>query len=202
MRIARDGYPYILFLLPVGIALCAAGYPWPGAALIVLGLFIAFFFRDPERTFSGDVKKVVSPADGKVVSIRKEGGAEALSIFLSVFNVHVNRAPVAGVVSRIRYMPGKFMGAFYEKASTENERNSITIEREDGSHVTFVQIAGLIARRIVCWKKEGEKLAAGERIGLIKFGSRVDVYFPPGARIQVQLGQKVRAGETVIGELV
>lgn len=201
MRIARDGYPYILFFLPVGCALCAGGYFWIGAVFIVLGVFIAFFFRDPERLFSGDGHKVVSPADGKIVSIRKEGDQDALSIFLSVFNVHVNRAPVAGVVSQIHYIPGKFLGAFYEKASTENERNSITIRREDGSQITFIQIAGLIARRIVCWKKEGEKLAAGERIGLIKFGSRVDVYFPPGAKIQVRLGQKVKAGETVIGEV-
>ena len=201
MRIARDAYPYILFLLPVGCALCAGGYFWIGGVFIVLGLFIVFFFRDPERTFADDGHKVASPADGKIVSIRKEGDQDVLSIFLSVFNVHVNRAPVAGIVSQIRYIPGKFLGAFYDKASTDNERNVITIRRGDGSQITFVQIAGLIARRIVCWKKEGEKLTAGERVGLIKFGSRVDVYFPPGARIQVQLGQKVKAGETVIGEI-
>lgn len=201
MRIARDGYPYLIFFLPVGAALCAAGYFWIGAIFIGLGLFVAFFFRDPERTFSGDAKKVISPADGKIVSIRKESGLDAISIFLSVFNVHVNRAPLSGIVSQVRYIPGKFMGAFYEKASTENERNSITIRREDGLQVTFVQIAGLIARRIVCWKKEGEALSAGERIGLIKFGSRVDVFFPAGSKILVQLGQKVRAGETIIGEV-
>ena len=201
MRIARDGYPYLLVLLLVGAVLCAAGYLFVGAVFVALGLFVAFFFRDPDRSFSGDTRKVVSPADGKIVSIRKEGDLDAISIFLSVFNVHVNRAPVAGTVSQVRYIPGKFMGAFYEKASTENERNSITIRRQDGSQVTFVQIAGLIARRIVCWKKEGETLSAGERIGLIKFGSRVDVIFPPGSRIEVRMGQKVRAGETIIGEV-
>lgn len=201
MRIAKDGFPYIFFLLPVGIALCAAGYIYAGIAFLVLGLFVTYFFRDPERNFAGGPRMVASPADGKVVSVRKEGEQEALSIFLSVFNVHVNRSPMAGVVSQVRYISGKFMGAFYEKASLENERNSITIQRPDGSQITFIQIAGLIARRIVCWKKEGDTVGVGERVGLIKFGSRVDVILPPGSKILVKVGDTVRAGETAVGEL-
>jgi phosphatidylserine decarboxylase len=123
-----------------------------------------------------------------------------VSIFLSVFDVHVNRSPIAGKISKIEYHPGKFLPAFDDKASLENERNSITIENENRT-VRFVQIAGLIARRIVCWRSEGEKLQAGERVGMIKFGSRVDVFLPPGSVIQVQKGERVRAGETVIGEI-
>lgn len=201
MKIARDGFPYVFFLLPVGTALCAAGYLYLGIVFLALGLFIAFFFRDPERSSTAGPRHVISPADGKVVSVRKEGEQEALSIFLSVFNVHVNRSPIGGVVTQVRYITGKFMGAFYEKASLENERNSITIQRDDGTQVTFVQIAGLIARRIVCWKKEGDTVMPGERIGLIKFGSRVDVMLPPGSKIQVQVGQKVKGGQSIIGEL-
>ena len=201
MRIARDGFPYILFFLPVGIALIAAGYIWLGIIFIGLGLFVAFFFRDPERSFNGGEKSVISPADGKVVAVKEDSNGAAISIFLSVFNVHINRSPVAGMVSRVQYYTGKFMGAFYEKASTENERNLITIEKPDGTTVTFVQIAGLVARRIVCWKKVGEPVQAGERVGLIKFGSRVDVFFPPGSKLNVKLKDKVRAGHTIIGEL-
>lgn len=201
MKIARDGFPYIFFFLPVGLALCAAGYVYLGIAFLALGLFITYFFRDPERSFSGNTRQVASPADGKVVSVRREGDREAVSIFLSVFNVHVNRSPIQGVVSQVKYITGKFMGAFFEKASMENERNSITVRREDGSEITFIQIAGLIARRIVCWKKEGDTVGMGERVGLIKFGSRVDVLMPPGSKILVKLGDKVRAGETAIGEL-
>lgn len=201
MKIAREGIPYITGLLFISGVLVLLHFVWAAAIFFGLSLFVIFFFRDPERVFSGDANKVCSPADGKVVSIRKEGDSEAVSIFLSVFNVHVNRAPIAGKVSKVEYHRGKFLLAFDERASTENERNLITIERPGKSAVTFVQIAGLIARRIVCWKKEGEVLSAGERIGLIKFGSRVDIFLPAGSSIHVKLGQKVRGGESVIGEL-
>lgn len=200
MSIAKEGYPYILTLGVVTIVLFAIHLPWVGGILLLITLFVISFFRDPERTFSGDPRKVLSPADGKVVSIRRENGQDVISIFLSVFNVHINRAPTGGKITEIKHIAGKFMVAYDERASSENERNSITIDH-DGKLVRFVQIAGLVARRCVCWRKEGEILSPGERIGLIKFGSRVDVYFPPGSKVNVQLGQKVRAGESVIGEL-
>lgn len=200
MTVAKEGFPFI-FGLAMPSAICLAlGFPWIGGVLLALALFVAFFFRDPRRNFQPAPGQVISPADGKIVSIRQEQGQEVLSIFLSVFNVHINRAPIGGKISKIDYKPGKFLVAFDERASSENEQNSITVE--DGSKaVRFVQIAGLIARRIVCWKKEGQMLAAGERIGLIRFGSRVDVFLPPGSGIRVRLGDKVKAGVTVIGEL-
>lgn len=200
MLIAREGYPYIVILGIVSIVFFAIGWFWAGVIFLLLTLFVMFFFRDPERTFTANPNQVLSPADGRVVSLRNQDGNEALSIFLSVFDVHVNRSPIAGKISKIEYQSGKFLPAFDEKASIENERNSITIENQNRS-IRFVQIAGLIARRIVCWRREGEEVKAGERIGMIKFGSRVDVFLPPGSVIQVQKGQKVRAGVTVIGEI-
>ncbi len=201
MSIAKEGYSYILILAVVGGITLLFGFLWIGAGILVLAGFVVFFFRDPERNFIVNGGEILSPADGKIVSIRKDRDQDTISIFLSVFNVHVNRAPVAGKITEIQYSKGKFLAAFDERASSENERNSITIDHE-GKLVRFVQIAGLIARRIICWKREGETLAAGERIGLIKFGSRVDVFFPPGATIRVKMGDKVRAGETVLGDLV
>jgi phosphatidylserine decarboxylase len=200
MLIAKEGYPYIFILASATVLFLALGWWWTGGVLLILTLFVLFFFRDPQRIFTGDAHQVVSPADGRVVSLRNEGGNEAVSIFLSVFDVHVNRAPIGGRISKIQYEHGKFLAAFDEKASYENERNSITMENSHGI-VRFVQIAGLIARRIICWRREGEELQAGERIGMIKFGSRVDVFLPAGSVIQVKKGDKVRAGVTVIGEL-
>lgn len=165
-----------------------------------LALFTAFFFRDPERNVQASAGQVLAPADGKVLSVRNENGQEALSIFLSIFDVHINRAPIGGRITKIEYKPGKFRIAYDERASSENEQNSITIER-DGTMVRCVQITGLIARRIVCWKKEGDTLAAGERIGLMRFGSRMDVFMPAGSKIQVRAGDRVRGGLTVVGEL-
>ncbi len=143
---------------------------------------------------------MASPADGKVVWVRKQDGLEAISIFLSVFDVHINRAPISGKVSAIDYHKGKFLIAFDERASAENERNSITMEGK-GYQVRFVQIAGLIARRIVCWRTPGENLRVGDRIGLIKFGSRVDVFLPAGSKVLVKKGDRVVGGKTAIGEL-
>jgi len=200
MTIAREGYPFIVILALGSIALFVFHLSVLAIVLLVLCAFVVYFFRDPERSFALSGSQVLSPADGKVVSVRKENDLEVLSIFLSIFDVHINRAPVSGEITRIEYKKGKFLAAFDERASNENEQNSITIDH-DGHPVRFVQIAGLIARRIICWKKEGEKIAAGERIGLIKFGSRVDVFLPSGSTINVKVGQKVRAGETVIGEV-
>jgi phosphatidylserine decarboxylase len=200
MTIAKEGYPFIIILAVGSIVLFVFHLTAFAIVLLILCAFVAFFFRDPERSFALSGSQVVSPADGKVISVRKENDLEVLSIFLSIFDVHINRAPVSGEITRIEYKKGKFLAAFDERASNENEQNSITIDHE-GHSVRFVQIAGLIARRIICWKKEGEKIAAGERIGLIKFGSRVDVFLPSGSMINVKVGQKVRAGETIIGEV-
>lgn len=200
MSIAKEGYPFILILAAASVALFVFHQAAFALVLLALCVFVAYFFRDPERKLALAGPEVLSPADGKVVSVRNENGLETVSIFLSIFDVHINRAPVSGKITKIEYRKGKFLVAFDERASNENEQNSITIDHE-GRTVRFVQIAGLIARRIVCWKKEGEKIEAGERIGLIKFGSRVDVFLPSGSRINVRVGQKVRAGETVIGEV-
>lgn len=190
---------------------------WPLAALAIC---ILAFFRDPERVVPQDPNVVVSPADGLVSLIQQveppaelqaddgsntpllgNGPVTRISIFMSVFDVHINRAPVSGTVRRLVYIPGKFLNADLDKASEENERQHILIERSDGVAIAFTQIAGLVARRIVPFIKPGDILAAGQRIGLIRFGSRVDVYLPQGTDAKVILGQKVVAGETVLAEL-
>ena len=200
MRIAREGYPYIISLFLIAILLFVFKFIWAGSVFIFLGAFCTFFFRDPERLFRGTEKQVAAPADGRVVSIRQENNNEAISIFLSVFDVHVNRAPVSGKITEVQYVKGKFLFAFDERASVENERNSITMDHQNIA-VRCVQIAGVVARRIVCWSKVGDFLKVGDRIGLIKFGSRLDVFLPAGSKIVVKKGDRVRAGETVIGEL-
>lgn len=200
MSIAKEGYPYIFVLFGLTLIFFVLRHHWVGVVFLILALFVTYFFRDPHRSFAGNEKQIASPADGKVISVRREDGCEALSIFLSVFDVHVNRAPMTGTITDVNYQKGKFLVAYDERASTENERNSVTMER-DGYSVRFVQIAGLVARRIVFWKKEGERVSAGDRVGLIKFGSRVDVFFPEGSKIAVRVGDRVRAGETVLGEL-
>ena len=200
MSIAKEGYPYIAILGVVAIVCFIFGWKWPGATFLVLAAFVTFFFRDPDRTFTGTDTQIASPADGKVVSVRQENGQEVISIFLSVFDVHINRAPISGKVSSVDYYKGKFLLAFDERASGENERNSITMESQ-GRQVRFVQIAGLIARRIVCWRKPGEVLRVGDKIGLIKFGSRVDVFLPAGSKWFVKPGDRVVGGKTVLGEL-
>jgi phosphatidylserine decarboxylase len=174
---------------------------------LALALFTLFFFRDPERSAPADARGVLSPADGKVVAAgpAPDGhpfgrGTTRVSIFLSIFDVHVNRAPIGGRVAAVEYHKGEFLPAFDEKASLRNEQNAVTVE--DGTaHVMFKQIAGVIARRIVFRKKVGDAVARGERVGLIKFGSRVDVFLPPGATLRVGRGDRVRAGLTVLGEL-
>ena len=200
MKIAKEGFPYIAVLVLLGIAAFWVHWVWLAIVLIALALFVTFFFRDPDRTFSGNEREIASPADGKVVWIRNENGLEAISIFLSVFNVHINRAPIAGKITNVEYHKGKFLIAYDERASVENERNSITMDH-NGHMVRFVQIAGLIARRIVCWRKPGETLAVGDKIGLIKFGSRVDVFLPSGSKVYVKEGDRVYGGKTALGQL-
>lgn len=196
MRIVSTGIYYALGLIAVGLVAAKFAAGWAGAPFFVLALFCLWFFRDPDRDVpTGPV--AVSPADGKVVRIRRKNGATQVCIFLNVFDVHVNRAPIAGKVVGVEYKQGKFLVASKEEASYENEMNTLTI---DGNHtlVTFSQIAGLIARRIVCYKQAGDFVTAGERIGLIKFGSRVDVNLGPEWEVSVQEGQRVSAGSSIL----
>jgi len=178
-------------------------------------VWVAAFFRDPVRTTPGGPKLIISPADGLVTMIARVPpppelrGADGLadpeytrvSIFMSVFDVHINRAPIAGRIARVAYVPGKFVNADLDKASEDNERQHILIEGADGIRVGFTQIAGLVARRILAFVRQGDMVDAGERVGLIRFGSRVDVYLPAGTAPKVLLGQRAIAGETVLGEI-
>jgi len=207
MPIAREGWPYILGLLGLTALLVGLRAGWPAGACGVLGLFVAFFFRDPDRAIPAGQGLVVSPADGRVVRIapaQEENplgpGAVQVSIFLSIFDVHVNRAPIAGRIARVDYHSGEFLPAFDDKASLRNEQNSVLLE-DQGGRVAFKQIAGLIARRIVFRKRVGDAVARGERVGLIKFGSRVDVFVPAGARLGVAHGEHVTGGVSVLAEL-
>jgi phosphatidylserine decarboxylase len=212
--LAPEGYPFLLggaaaTLVLAFLARRAGGWAWAPCALAALfTLFTAWFFRNPQRTAPpGPPGQAVSPADGTVLSAGEvppgrynpDGPAVKLCIFMTPLNVHVNRAPVSGKVVSVRYNPGKFLAANLDKASLENEQNGVTIEMEGGKRLTYVQIAGAIARRIVCDLSPGDAVARGQRVGLIRFGSRVDVYFPPGTRLAVGKGDKVTAGETVIG---
>jgi phosphatidylserine decarboxylase len=202
----RDGIYYALAFTAGGALVSWLVGPWRSLPLFMLGAFCAWFFRDPERPIpAGPV--AVSPADGRVVSVVKEGERHTrISIFLDIFDVHVNRSPISGVITDITYQAGKFLVASREIASAENEQNIITIQAEDGTKVVFKQIAGLIARRIVCTKCVGDFVQAGERVGLIKFGSRVDVIFGPEWRIEVAPGSHVSAGSSILarraGEIV
>ncbi len=208
LRFAPEGW---LFIIPfVILAAVALLVQWTVAA-IVFGLIAAFllnFFRDPLRRGSERHVDVLSPADGTVVQIKDvpdgsvwPGLTKQVSIFMSVFDVHVNRAPISGRIVHYRYNAGKKLAAMVEKSSTENEQNLIVVEDSRGVTVAFKQIAGLLARRIVFDKKEGDEVVRGDRIGMIKFGSRVDIFFPPEARILVQNRAKVKVGLTVIAEI-
>lgn len=204
----REGYP---FIGAFAIATLVLGLVWQPLFWIglILTAWCAYFFRDPKRVTPLDDSLVISPADGIVSSVAPAvpprelglGGEEMLriSVFMNVFSCHVNRAPVRGRVTRVEHRPGKFLNAELDKASDENERNGVVIESPNGT-VAAVQIAGLVARRIVCWVDERGAVAIGERIGLIRFGSRVDVYLPEGARPRVAVGQTAVAGETVIAD--
>ena len=207
--VAREGIPFIF----IGGLITLVGYLFglrvlPGVTALFT-LFSLYFFRDPERHRRTDQKEVLAPADGKVIKIQSFEDdhnllgepAVKVSIFMSVFNVHVNRNPVSGKVIAIRYHPGRFLSANLDKSSTENENNAITLETSDGKRLVNVQIAGLIARRIACWIEEKDHVVAGDRFGLIRFGSRLDVYLPLDSQINVRHRQKVRAGLTTLGYL-
>ncbi len=209
-------------LIAVGFALMVLvvfGWGWLGWPLLLLSVGVFAFFRDPERVVPQIDGAIVAPADGLISLITEvdppaelriddgsgmaglpEGKVTRVSIFMSVFDVHINRAPIAGVVRRVVYIPGKFLNADLDKASEDNERQHFLIERQDGLKVGFTQIAGLVARRIVPFVKPGDTVGVGQRIGLIRFGSRVDVYLPAGTGSKVLLGQRVVAGETILAE--
>jgi phosphatidylserine decarboxylase len=204
------GRPFILGGL-VAIMLGLVLGPWVAWLGLLFTVFCLFFFRDPERVPPGRVGALLAPADGRVTSVAPavppaELGLGAtprwrVSIFLTVLNVHVNRVPADGIVTRIAYRHGRFVNASLEKASDDNERNAIALRLSDGREIAVVQIAGLIARRIVCDLREGDAVQAGQRFGIIRFGSRTDLYLPEGVRPQVALGQTMIGGETVIAEL-
>ena len=206
--IIPEGFPFIIPLGLVTVIVFVAGFTWIAVLLLFLTLFVIWFFRNPERTMPENPLQLISPADGKVIGIDEVASEEhpdrtlmKISIFMNIFNVHVNRIPLSGEVLSIRYKPGKFLSADLDKASALNERNTVLIRTEDGREIRVVQIAGLIARRIVCWLKEGMEVTKGERFGLIRFGSRVELFLPRGTMLRVKKGDKVRAGETPIGEL-
>jgi phosphatidylserine decarboxylase len=197
----REGYLFGLPPLLLGVVAGFMGWRWGGGVLIFLGLFVLYFFRDPDRRITGDDCDVVSPADGRVVVIAEEplDGRKGtrISIFLAVWNVHVQRAPLAGRITRVDYRPGRFYAAMRARASEENEQNVFRLETQTGE-VMFKQIAGWIARRVVAWKKPGDTVARGERVGMIRFGSRVDIWLPAGAEIRVRKGENVAGGSTVL----
>ena len=208
VRFAPEGWIFIIPVVILGGAAFLIGWWVAGAILLLLFLFLVNFFRDPHRAGSERHVDVLSPADGTVVQIKDVGDGEVwpgltrqVSIFMSVFDVHVNRAPISGRIVHYRYNPGKKIAAFAEKSSTENEQNLIVVEDSHGGRVAFKQIAGLLARRIVFDKKEGDEVVRGERVGMIKFGSRVDIFFPAGAVIHVKMREKVKVGLTVIAEI-
>lgn len=196
--IAAEGLPFIGLSAAFFIISLVIGSFLLIVPLAVLTLFIIWFFRDPSRRVPLGEGLVVSPADGKIIAISRMDDLTKISIFMSVFNVHVNRVPVDGVVKKIEYNKGKFLVASKDKASLDNEQNAITITDDKGSDVKFVQIAGLVARRIVCYLREGASVKRGERFGMIRFGSRVDVYLPGVYKIKVALGERTKAGETIL----
>ena len=210
LRIRPEGGPFILAFAVVAILLAAVaqGLGWVG---LILTAWCIYFFRDPDRVTPVDPGLVISPADGVIQTVtdapppRELGMAETplrrVSIFMNVFDCHVNRSPVDGTIVMFAYHAGKFFNASLDKASEQNERRALRLKMADGREVAVVQIAGLVARRIVCWAFEGQSLAAGQRFGMIRFGSRVDVYLPEGSRVLVAPGQRSIAGETVIAEL-
>lgn len=201
----RDGWPFVLIPLATALLAFALGHWYVALPLLLIAFFMAYFFRDPRRAPPAEEDVVVSPADGRVTRIGRldplrEDSPRIVSIFLSVFDVHVNRAPVAGEIVDVSYTKGRFVIATREEASLVNEQNSLTIR---GPRVTVVckQIAGVLARRIVCWKRVGDRVALGERFGLIKFSSRTDLILPPEVEVTVGVGERVRGGISVVGRV-
>jgi len=204
LSIVREGIPFILVPLVVSIATAILGLWYVTLILLVVTAFMAYFFRDPERIPPDDPKLVVAPADGRVTRVKtlsaEPGSPTVVSIFLSPLDVHINRSPIAGKITETVYTRGKFLMATNEMASLVNEQNALTIQGE--INVVCTQIAGILARRIVCWKNPGETLALGERFGMIKFSSRTDLVLPANVQVTVTEGARVRGGTTVIGRIL
>jgi phosphatidylserine decarboxylase len=205
--IAREGWPYLGLAFGAAILVSVVNGLWWAAPLWVVALFVLQFFRDPPRTVVAEASAVVSPADGRIVAVMPvtdpwlQRPAIKISVFMNVFNVHSNRSPVDGEVRRVSYHPGLFVNADFDKASEHNERNAVCLHTRSGHDITCVQVAGLIARRILCYVAVGAQLTRGERYGFIRFGSRVDVYLPPVARVRVAIGDRVSAALSVLAEL-
>jgi phosphatidylserine decarboxylase len=201
--IAREGWPFVFGSLALA-ALATWFFGWWSVPFWLLALFILQFFRDPPRAVPDDPAAVVSPADGRIVEVSRsedpylKRDALKVSVFMNVFNVHSNRSPVDGAVKQRWYFGGAFVNAALDKASLQNERNALWIQRGDGADFTCVQVAGLIARRILCYVEPGARLVRGQRFGFIRFGSRVDLYLPPDAEVKAAIGEKVYAAESVL----
>ncbi len=206
--ISKAGYPFIVALAFATTIFALTGLSLIALLLLFSTLFTCFFFRDPDRVIPVDPSAIVSPADGTVLGVHLvedcdylHEGCRKISIFMSIFDVHVNRVPIGGVVKQVKYYPGKYFSANMDKASKNNERNAILLETDGGISICFVQIAGLVARRIVCEIKVDDLLKKGQRFGLICFGSRLDMYLPLSVNVGVAKGDKVKAGSSIIGEL-
>ena len=204
--IAREGWPFLAISLVLAIAATIWCALW-SIPLWIIFIFVLQFFRDPPREVPQEAGAVLSPADGRVIKVERtqdpygQRDAILVSVFMNVFNVHSNRSPADGTVQKMQYFPGKFVNADLDKASTDNERNAVVLQTNDGQTVTFVQVAGLIARRILCYIKVGDVLTRGQRYGFIRFGSRVDVYLPLTATVKVAIGDKVSATTTILAKL-
>lgn len=208
MHFAREGYSRIFGLGVAALLSPLLGFPKLGFFFLLLALFVAYFFRDPERNAPDGERSIIAPADGRVVTVEKNfqdsrflmAPVTRVGIFMSPLDVHVNRIPVSGQVTAVHYHPGQFRPAFAADATEVNEQNTVVIQRDDGRRVAMVQVAGMLARRIVCSLQGGERVQRGERYGMIMLGSRVDLYCPLEITLQVSVGQQVKAGETIIGE--
>ncbi|MEA2031820.1 MAG: phosphatidylserine decarboxylase family protein [candidate division Zixibacteria bacterium] len=212
--IVKDGWPFILIALVLTVVLLLGALKWDSLLLIILSsllavitLFMAFFFRNPDRIIPDVPLSILASADGRIVKIESfnhpyvDGPATRISIFLSVFDVHVNRVPVSGIIDYVKYNPGKFFPAFEDKASDLNEQTEIGLTMPEGQRLVFTQIAGILARRIVCNLKKGDTVSAGERFGMIRFGSRCDIILPEESTLKVKIGDRVKGGTTIIGYL-
>ncbi len=204
--VAKPGFKYVGVVLALTVLFFLLGWKIAGILSLGVTLYVCWFFRDPDRIPPGDQNAFISPADGVVVKAQREesnpyvdGSCIMVSVFMNIFNVHVNRVPMSGRVEESRYFPGKFINASFDKASEDNERNALVLSTEEGQKYAVVQIAGLVARRIVCKVEKGDLLERGHRYGMICFGSRLDLYLPLETRIEVSLGEKVQAGSSIIG---
>lgn len=198
----KEGYWYGLPLVLIAGGLVGFKLYWPGAIFLLLSVLVLNFFRDPDRTIPADPDAIVSPADGRIVQVQEESyegrRVRRVSIFMSPLDVHVNRSPIAGTLQEVSYRKGSFRIASQDRVSIENEQNVFTVQGEQGP-VVVKQIAGILARRIVFWKRSGDRLQRGERVGMIKFGSRIDVLFEPAVELRVRVGERVRAGSGILG---